>query len=88
MWIQIDIWLGSFGGKSIFEAHNFQMVALSCGVQLVKSGSATGQAGRWACLPLFDKQIVDPKFGVQWVVAVARFVNSSHLTASHDSYYL
>lgn len=40
------------------------------------------------CLPLFDKQIVDPNFDVQWVVAVARFVYNSHLAASHDSYYL
>lgn len=35
-------------------------------------------------LPLF----VVPKFDVQWVLAVARFVNNSHLSASHDSYYL
>lgn len=39
------------------------------------------------CLPLFDKQIVDPNFAVQ-VVAVERFVNNSHLAASHDSYCL
>lgn len=38
-------------------------------------------------LPQFDKQIVDPKFAVQ-VVAVERFVNSSHLVVSHDSYCL
>lgn len=83
-WIE---WNLTFQGNDIsFIRFIFQLVpilkpSLIVSISLIIE-SLTG------CLPLFDKQIVDPNFDVQRVVAVARFVNSSHLAASHDSYYL
>lgn len=53
-------------------------------IVLNKAGCKSNKTGY---LLLIDKQFVDPKFDVQ-VVAVARSVNNSHLSAPHDNYYL
>lgn len=79
--IRIDIWWFHVVANRYFKLSTFKWTS-SCRCSIGQ------KLGHLACLPLFDKQIVDPMFDVLWVVAVARSVNSSHLTASHDSYYL